>query len=119
MSAMEFTEDMNEVTGLHGYYERCCRAAVVAGASWCLGHPGPADPAEVERAIRAAPITTDDGRKVTLDDELTGTQLYTALCHVKYISLHGWNVYREHMSEPMAVYEDDVTQPENANESAV
>jgi hypothetical protein len=119
MNAIEFTEDMNEVTGLHGYYERCCRAAVVAGAKWCVEHPGPIDPAELERSVRGSPITTDDGRKVLLDDELTPTQYYAALNHIRWIAENGWNAYRDEMSQPLTVYEDDVEQPENNDESTV
>jgi hypothetical protein len=110
----EFTEAMNEVSGLGGYYERCCRAAVAAGAKWCAENPQTFDPEAVERAIREAPITTDDGRKVKLDDELTSAQFGVAMHHVRYIAKQGWDEYCTQMSVPVVVYdEDEFNEPEH------
>lgn len=103
---IEFTEAMNEISGFGGYYERCCRRAVTVGAAWCITHPAVFDPIQVEQALRAAEVTTDDGRKVPLYDELSGTQLGVAMHHIRFIAEHSWNEYREKMSAPMAIYSD-------------
>lgn len=103
---IDFTETMNEISGFGGYYERCCRRAVTVGAQWCLTHPLAFDAAEVERAIRGAEINTDDGRHVSLYDELTGTQLGVAMHHIRFIAEHSWNEYREKMSAPLALYSE-------------
>jgi hypothetical protein len=104
MSRISFTEDMNEVTGLGGYYERCCRTAIIAGAKWCIEH-GQFDLSSVTHAIGQALVARDDGQKAKLDDELTQTQSGLVMYHVRYIADHGWNKYRECMTAPVKVYE--------------
>lgn len=104
MKPFQWAEDMNEVSGFGGYYERCCRTAITAGADWCLQNPH-ADPSEIEKAIGAALVTRDDGSKVPLQYELTSTQMGVAMHHVRYIAEHGWEKYRETMSAPLKVYE--------------
>jgi hypothetical protein len=103
---IEFTESMNEISGFGGYYERCCRRAVVVGAEWCATHRGIFDPETIQQVICDALVAQDDGCKVRLGDELTGTQMAVAMYHIRFISGHGWNEYREKMSAPMVVYSD-------------
>lgn len=105
MNRIEFTEDMNEVTGLGGFYERCCRAAIIAGAQWCMEHLQQLDLPSVERSMRMAYVTTDDGQKVPLESELTPAQFGLAMHHVRYVAKHGWLAYRKRMSEPLKVYD--------------
>lgn len=107
MNRIEFGEDMNEVSGQGGFYERCCRAAIVAGATWCIEHKT-FDPDGAERAMRAALVNADDGQKVPLESELTPTQFGLAMYHVRYIAKHGWKKYKARMSEPLRLYDEDV-----------
>lgn len=100
----QWTEEMNEITGLGGFYERCCRVAVTAGAHWCVQHPRAFDAEEVESAIRSSLVAADDGVKHTLGDELTPTQMALVMFHVRYIADNGWNKYRECMSARLNVY---------------
>lgn len=122
-----FTEDMNEVSGFGGFYERCCRAGVCAGAEWVLAHPtakprfegmqgvfGLLTPKndearDLQRAIDEALVTRDDGTKVPLADELTGAQFHAIVQHVFLITVYGWNKYVEHMTSPVNVYRNDGT----------
>jgi hypothetical protein len=110
---IEFNEAMNEISGFGGYYERCCRRAVVAGATWCAAHPHLFDAEQVESAIRKSEMITDDGRKVLLGDELTGTQLAVAMYHIRFIAQQGWNQYAQAMSAPMVVYSDETAGKEH------
>lgn len=127
---LEFTEDMNEVSGFGGFYERCCRAGVCAGAAWFAGHPNarpvfnglpdmigllvPAndDARSLQSAIDTALVTRDDGTKVPLGEELTALQFYTVINHTTYIAERGWNSYVDFMSAPMNVYRMDGTRIE-------
>lgn len=103
MKRIEFGEDMNEVSGLGGFYERCCRAAIVAGAD-CIAHKV-FDTQSIEYAMRLAHVTTDDGRKVPLESELTPGQFGLAMYHVQYITHHGWDAYRRQMTTPLKIYD--------------
>jgi len=108
MNIISFGEDMNEVSGLGGFYERCCRAAIIAGAQWLARHRTFNAP-EIEHAIRTALVARDDGTKVSLGYELTPEQLGLAMYHVRFIAEHGWKKYTEKMSVPPRIYgEEDV-----------
>jgi hypothetical protein len=107
MSRIEFGEDMNEVSGLGGFYERCCRAAIVAGATWCIEHKR-FNAEGVVRAVRTTLVTADDGQKVPLESELTPTQFALAMYHVRYIAANGWKKYEAKMSAPLRIYDEDV-----------
>ena len=125
-----FSEDMNEVSGFGGFYERCCRVGVCAGADWYANHPNarpafdglpdfiallvPAnDEARLlQAAIDTAMVTRDDGTKVPLGEELTALQFYTIVQHANYIAEHGWNKYVEFMTAPVNVYRTDGTRIE-------
>jgi hypothetical protein len=122
MNTFCFTETMNEVSGFGGFYERCCRAGVCAGAQWCAQHPGIAptfselqgvfglvsaedsSARSLQSAILAASVPRDDGVKSTLGEEVTGAQMHAIVHHVMYIACHGWKRYVEQMSAPVAVY---------------
>jgi hypothetical protein len=107
MKRIEFGEDMNEVSGLGGFYERCCRTAIVAGATWCIENKA-FDAEEVESAMRRAYVAQDDGQKVPLESELTPTQFALAMYHVRYIADNGWKKYTEQMSVPPLIIDEDV-----------
>lgn len=125
LDSFEFTESMNEVSGLGGAYERACRGIVTAGARWCAWHPHAqlvfserpdargfveaqtADARTLRRVIDTTPFTTDDGRKVTLADEMTPAMYHTAIVHILFIAANGWNTYRDKMSAPFLIVEDN------------
>jgi len=121
---------MNEVSGFGGFYERCCRAGVCAGADWFAGHPnarpafnglpdvlgllvpGNDDARSLQAAIDTALVTRDDGTKAPLGEELTALQFYVIVNHTTYIAEHGWNSYVAFMTAPMNVYGADGTRIE-------
>lgn len=104
---ISFTEDMNEVTGFGGFYERCCRAAIVAGTEWWLKHRDePFNPEKLQRAIFEALVARDNGTKARLGEELTATQMAVILHHLRYIATHGWSAYRKCMSEAPKIYHE-------------
>jgi hypothetical protein len=131
-SRFEFNEDMNEVSGFGGFYERCCRVGVCAGAEWFAAHPkarpvfdglpdvlGLLVPANdearaLERAIEATLVTRDDGTKAPLGEEMTALQFYAIVNHTMYIANHGWNRYVDFMTSPMNVYREDGTRIKRA-----
>ena len=121
-SKFQFNELMNEISGFGGFYERCCRAGVCAGAQWVANHPGVVpkymecpnvfgivDAADAHAqslwdAIFSAPLTRDDGVKTILRDELSGAQMHAIVHHVMFIARNGWSRYREEMTQPIAIY---------------
>jgi hypothetical protein len=131
LESFEFTETMNEVSGLGGAYERACQRIVTAGARWCAWHPEAdlhfsehpdargfveslsSDARMLRRVIDTTPFTTDDGRKVTLADEMTPAMYHTAIVHILYIATHGWNAYRDKMSAPFVIVEDNEDMPKH------
>lgn len=124
MSAFEFSDAMNEITGVGGMEERACRAAVRAGAQWWLQHPN-AHPVvdgstdfpglvfgmneegtALVAAIKATPFTRDDGSKVTLEECMTHAMYYVALHHIMFIGTFGWPSYVNMMTGPLKLYSD-------------
>lgn len=124
-SKIEFTEAMNEISGFGGFYERCCRAGVVAGAKWLRDHPSGtpvylgydgcygivmADNSvaqSLDLAVMKAQVTRDDGTKSQLSHELTGIQHHAIVHHLLFIAEKGWDAYRERMSAPVTVYTEN------------
>lgn len=133
MKPFAFNESMNEVSGFGGFYERCCRVGVCAGAEWCALHPGVVpkfsevpdvfglidaeDPhaRALWEAIFSTLVSQDDGVKVPLRAVLTGAQTHAITHHVLYIASYGWKRYvEERMSEPLAVYNQDGERDESS-----
>ena len=98
---LEFPEMAREITGLGGYYERCCRAGVVAGATWLASNPDVFDPDAIAEAIYKAEVTADDGQRLKLRHELSGAQMGVVMYHVREIALRGWKRYCDEISRPL------------------
>lgn len=112
---MNYTSDMDEVSGRGGDYERMCRAGIQSGALWVALHPGD-EPAvrgssgpegyvsadnEAGRslitAINETAFTTEAGQELKLVDLLTPHQYFLIFQHVGLIASMGWRRYAEHM----------------------
>jgi hypothetical protein len=124
MIAFEFTEQMNEISGYGGAYERACRAAVCSGARWfahhMTAHPqfgrwtmahGLVNPINMDAhallaAIEDTDFIRDDGVHVPLAEQMTREMTQIALYHVLYIAKKGWNAYVQKMSAPVAVFDE-------------
>lgn len=121
----EYTEDMNEITGLGSDYERGCRTGVLAGMRWVIEHPG-AEPAingysgedgwlqpqnmagtSLLAAIEAAPFTLDNGTKLCLGELLTPNQYLFVLQHIGFIAQMGWDAYAQKMRTPVSRYDSE------------
>lgn len=104
MSRIEFTEEMNEVTGLGGFYERCVRAAICAGAKWLIAHQWDMDMEKMQRAIFDTELHRDDGVVTRLGDELRTAQMGFVMHHLRKIAELGWDEYQRRMCEKLKVY---------------
>jgi hypothetical protein len=121
----EFTEDMNEISGLGGAHERALRAGVITGAKWWTLHPE-ADP-EIEgtdreyrgtnadgesllRAVNETLFTCDDGVKVPLQAVLTPHMYYAVMYHIMWIGEHGWSRYAQAMRAPLQLHDTSTTE---------
>jgi hypothetical protein len=115
----EFTDDMNEISGLGGAHERALRAAVLAGARWWVIHPEGdpiiegddkeccgtnADGRSLMRAVNETIFTCDDGVKVPLSTVFTPAMYYAAMYHIVWIGEHGWDHYARAMRVPLQLH---------------
>lgn len=125
MSAFEFTEQMNEVSGFGGSYERACRAAVCVGADWLANHLhahpefgavpntfGRVQPLNIDahgllNALDEADFVRDDGVHVPLSDQMTGAMTHAAIHHLLFIRKRGWRRYVEKMSAPLTLIKEE------------
>lgn len=115
MGEFDFTDDMDQISGVGGDYERACRAAVQTGSMWVALHPseqpkvegvtggandGPgvvfaANPSGESflSTIRETAFTMESGRTLKLGDVLTSQQYLLVLTHIGMIAELGWNSY--------------------------
>jgi hypothetical protein len=89
----EFTDDMRQISGFGGAYERRCRAMVQAGLEWYAENPD-AQPAFDELL---EPMNADArGLLATLSaaaPDCTGLMLGGALAHIRRARELGWDAY--------------------------
>lgn len=116
----QFTEGMNEVSGLGGAHERALRTGVIAGARWFAEHEGATplfregdipcntDAVSLLDAVNFAEFVGDDGTKEPLTNVLTSFARYAILYHATWIGQHGWENYVRAMSSPFNFYNDTV-----------
>lgn len=101
----EWTEDMDEISGFGGGYERTCRAMVSAGAKWLADHPQ-ADPQfhgfkgvygviveDNEDAKALSKIVTDAAA-----GDCSGAMHQASVNHVMFAHKNGWAAYQKKMS---------------------
>lgn len=121
----EFTEQMNEISGYGGMYERACRIGVRTGAQWFASHlhahpefgqssdtasfiqPLNEEGYGLLAAIEEADFVRDDGVHVPLAEQMTREMMSMVLFHTLYIAKKGWNNYMKKMTAPIAVLEED------------
>ena len=113
----EWSEDMGEISGFGGGYERGCRAMVMAGMAWLDEHPD-ADPhfsgfknvygliteantdaKALTEAIMNARVRLDDGRDIRAGDDATGAMHHAAISHCFAYKRLGWEEYRRQLQE--------------------
>ena len=114
-----FSNDMPQISGFGGSYERGCRAMVLAGAAWLRNNPD-ADPKFTENsmlfgaamlykqcnddakaldaAMMDAEVDMGDGKIARVGDECTGAMIHAATRHVLFIKKKGWDRYVEEMT---------------------
>jgi hypothetical protein len=102
----EFTDDMREISGLGGDYERCCRAMVVAGCHWLDEH-SQAEPKfhGYKQVYGIIEVDNQDAKElsnamvaVTEGFGATGAMHQAAVGHVLHIKKVGWDKYVEEMT---------------------
>lgn len=113
-----FSNDMHQISGFGGSYERGCRAMVLAGAAWLRANPD-ADPKFSEnpmifgivrqendgaKALDAAMMDADvdmgGGKIARVGNEATGAMIHASTKHVMFIRKNGWDRYVEEMTKP-------------------
>lgn len=97
----KFTDDMGEISGFGGGYEKECRDMVVRGLEWLDAHPD-ADP-KFHGYKNIVGIIVEDNEdakelvKSMLGKETghTGAMVEATVGHVRYIHQNGWDKYVE------------------------
>jgi len=104
----EWTEDMGEVSGFHGGYERTCRAMVSAGCQWWSGHPD-ADPQfyGFENVYGIVVEDNEDAKTLSkvIEDaamgDCTGAMHQACIGHIMaWRRLGSWLAYQREMRKP-------------------
>lgn len=103
----EFTDEMGEISGFGGSYERACRDMVIAGVEWLDEHPD-AEPEilEMENVIGLVKADNDAAEQLTdvmadaAEDTPTGAMMHACVRHVIYVGENGWDEYVELMESP-------------------
>lgn len=106
-----WTEDMGEISGFGGDYERGCRAMVLAGIKWLdenpkkhpqfegfkgvfglvMDHNDAAE--ELTKAIMDAQVVLDDGRTIRAGEEATGAMHHAAVQNCLAYRRLGWDEF--------------------------
>ncbi len=104
----EFTENMKEISGMGGGYEKACRKMVEAGLEWLDQNPN-ADLSWKEfKGIYG--ITTEESEDVKKLEKVmleaaggcSGAMMQACLNHVLFVKNNGWEKYKEEMSNQPA-----------------
>lgn len=97
-----YTDDMGEISGFGGSYEKACRDMVLAGVKWFDGHPRAnprfhgfegvygiiAEDNEDAKALSKAMVDAAGG-------DCTGAMHQATVSHVLWIRKHSWKEYVE------------------------
>lgn len=107
IAGFEWTEDMREISGFGGGYERTCRAMVSAGCKWWGEHPG-ADPqfSGFKNVYGIVREDNEDAKALSkavtnaADGDCTGAMHQAAISHVfGWRKLGSWAAYQNKMRE--------------------
>ena len=116
VEGFEWTDDMGEISGFGGVYERACRTMVSSGCKWLKEHPN-ADPQfkGYKNVFGLLSDTNEDAKalsKVIADSvgcDLTGAMHHAAINHIfacrKYQD--GWPAYQAEMRRLKQEKEND------------
>ena len=100
-----FTDEMGEISGFGGGYEKGCRAMVVAGLRWMRDNPD-AEPhyRGYEGIYGVLSDDNDDANALSkavtsVASGCTGAMHQATIGHVLWINKNGWDKYVEKMTE--------------------
>jgi hypothetical protein len=97
-----WTEDMREISGFGGAYERCCREMVRAGLKWFDEHPDAKPQFKGYRGVVGLLMDDNDDAKALskavcepaeANGGATGAMHQAAVGHVLLIRKQGWAAY--------------------------
>lgn len=106
IAGFEWTEDMDEISGFGGGYERACRKMVSTGTKWLSEHPQ-ADP-QFHGFKGIYGVIAEDNEdaktlsKVVVDaaeGDCTGAMHQASISHVMFAHKNGWPAYQTKMRE--------------------
>lgn len=98
------TDDMGEISGFGGEYEKCCQDMLEAGVNWLISKTNP--DFQVLESHRIYGIVKLEGADAQeLDDvvlkasggEATGAMHHTVMSRLAYIAKNGWDRYCEEL----------------------
>ena len=106
IAGFEWTEDMREISGFGGGYERTCRKMVSTGCKWLADHPA-ADPKfrGLKNVYGILVDDNDDARALSkavtdaAEGDCTGAMHQAAISHALFAHKNGWAAYQVKMRE--------------------
>lgn len=97
----KFTDEMDEISGFGGGYEKCCRAMLDAGLQWLDANPDAEPKFKGNSNVYGVIIEDNDDAKalsdavVSVTDEATGAMHQATVGHCLWIRANGWDAYVE------------------------
>ena len=116
LSDREWTEDMGQISGSGGAYERACRVMVLAGLDWLGEHPDAEPKFHGYENVTGILVPDDDDAKAMIDhmiaaakaygkeyedddDGVTGAMVQFTVGHARMAHTKGWEAYQKMMRE--------------------
>lgn len=104
-AGFEWTEDMRQISGFGGGYERTCRAMVSAGCMWWTMHPEAEPQFHGFKGIYGVVIEDNADAKAlseavvtAVGGDCTGAMHQAAIAHVfRWRALGSWGAYQDEM----------------------
>lgn len=104
-SKYEYTDDMAEISGFGGDYEKSCRKMVIAGLCWFDDNPH-ANAIVKENAAIFGIVSEENEDAKNLSraiaqsvTDCSGAMHHAAISHTLWIKKHSWDEYCETMRE--------------------
>lgn len=94
-----FTDDMAEISGFGGSYEKACRDMIVAGLEWFDEHPTAEPKFHGFKDVYGIMAEDNEDAKAlseavtAVSDDVTGAMHQASIQHIMYIRKNGWEKY--------------------------
>lgn len=109
MANYRHTEDMGEISGFGGGYEKCCQDMLEAGVNWLQDHADAKLEGHEYANVYGIMIADSDDAKAmektvlaAVMGEATGAMHHSVMSRLFFIAKNGWDKYCEELRKPEA-----------------